>query len=70
VCLAGHEAKRKDGLEIQLNIDQNEKPKDKLAADHFFSSLQLLKNSSPFLLAPKSCALSTFDRDPNVSTAC
>jgi len=26
-------------LEIQLNIDQNEKPKDKLAADHFFSSL-------------------------------
>jgi hypothetical protein len=39
VCLAGHEAKRKDGLEIQINIDQNEKPKDKLAVDHFFSSL-------------------------------
>jgi hypothetical protein len=29
----------KDGLAIQITIDENEKPREKLAADQFFSSL-------------------------------
>jgi hypothetical protein len=38
VCLAGHEVSE-NGLETQLNTDENEKQKEKPAADQFFSSL-------------------------------
>jgi len=38
VCLAGHEVSE-NGLETQLNTDENEKQKEKAAADQFFSSL-------------------------------
>jgi hypothetical protein len=38
VCLAGHEVTQ-NGSETQINSNHNEKQKEKLAADHFFSSL-------------------------------
>ena len=38
MCLAGHEVSE-NGLETQLNTDENEKQKEKPAADQFFSSL-------------------------------
>jgi hypothetical protein len=58
VCLAGHEVSE-NGLETQLNTDENEKQKEKPAADQFFSSLLsnrkayrlVLRNPSGFFLA-------------------
>jgi hypothetical protein len=44
----------KDGLEIQFNTNENEKHKEKLAADQFFSSLLETRSAPKSLVGDES----------------